>query len=78
MQVGNSFTNSDSAKMSIETTFQLRRSGVSSTCVSVEVDFSPAVELNSSEKEDLANRKVTRSIPIFNTDGNYFTPSFIL
>jgi hypothetical protein len=44
MQEGNSFTNSDSAKMSNETTFQLKRSGVSSACVSVEVDFSPAIE----------------------------------
>ena len=78
MQVGNFFTNSDSAKMSIETTFRLRRSGVSSTCVSVEVDFSPAVESRPSDSDDSANQKLTRSIPIFNNDGNYFTPSFIL
>jgi hypothetical protein len=78
MSEGNSFTNSDSAKMSIETTFQLRRSGVSSTCVSVEVDFSPAIELKPTENEDSTNRKPIRSIPIFNKDGNYFTPSFIL
>lgn len=52
MQEGNSYTNPDSAKMSIETTFQLRRSGISSTCVSVEVDFSPSVQYETNDQHN--------------------------
>ncbi len=78
MQEGNSFTNSDSAKMSMETTFQLKRSGVSSTCVSVEVDFSPAVESQIREQQLPTAQTLSRSIPIYNMDRNYFTPTFIL
>jgi len=76
MLEGNSFTNSDSAKMSMETTFQLKRFGVSSSSVSVEVDFSPSVE--SEPHDQQTSQTVSRSIPIYNSDRNYFTPSFIL
>lgn len=76
MLEGNSFTNSDSAKMSMETTFQLKRFGVSSSCVSVEVDFSPSVEPELHDQQ--SPQTISRSIPIYNLDRNYFTPSFIL
>jgi hypothetical protein len=78
MQEGNSYTNSESAKMSIETTFQLKRSGVSSTCVSVEVDFSPAVQTQLANQLDCPANNSLRSIPVFNNDKHFFTPSFIL
>ncbi len=78
MQEGNIVTSSDSAKMSCETTFQLKRSGVSSTCVSVSVDFSPACKSLEDNQQNTNETTLLRSIPIFNKDNNYFTPSFIL
>ena len=78
MQEGNSYVNSDSTKMSNEATFQLKRSGVSSTCVSMEVDFSPIVNEESNDPVLPSQGNAGRSIPVFNKDKNFFTPSFIL
>ena len=73
MHEGNSFTGSESAKL-LETTFQLKRSGLSHTSVSVSVDFSPCPH-NPALHHDQNHLK---SIPVYNQDGHFFTPAFIL
>jgi hypothetical protein len=76
MNEGNSYTVSDSAKELSETTFLLKRQGLSHTSISVKVDFSPALKPNDSANQHTSN--LIKSIPVFNMDGNFFTPAFIL
>jgi hypothetical protein len=54
-----------------ESLFLLKKSSSSST-VSIEVDFSPLRSKGESACSPL------RTLPVFHSDKNYFTPSFIL
>jgi hypothetical protein len=75
MHEGNSFTGSDSAKI-LETTFLLKRSGLSHHSVSVSVDFSPSLcPEHSNHHQD---QTPIKSIPVYNQDDHFFTPAFIL
>lgn len=61
----------DLARDFSESIFLLKKSSSNST-VAIQADFSPL-----SQKEE-ASPCVSKTLPTFNLDGNYFTPSFIL
>lgn len=59
------------ARDCLESIFLLKKSSSNST-VTLQADFSPLCE-----KEE-ASPSSSRTLPTFNSDGNFFTPSFIL
>lgn len=61
-----------SMKDGLESFFLLKKSSSHST-VSIEVDFSP-----NHIKSESSNTSPLKASPTFHSDGNYFTPSFIL
>jgi hypothetical protein len=54
-----------------ESLFLLKKTSSNSTA-SIQVDFSPLKHASEAEPS------VAKTLPTFNVDGNYFTPSFIL